>query len=562
MRRNSWYISLLILLLTLGLLNYVGGFLHFRIDHTADQRYTLSPYTAGLLDSLQEPVYIKSYLGGDIPLEFNRLRQNLEELLEEYVVGSHYQIQTMQEDPNVGEDERVRREYQASLLRKGIRPVNVQERRADGAYTERLVFPALSLSYRARTVSVNIYHEEAVRATPENVDISIAGLEYAITSALYDLLQQEKPKVAFLHGHGELDAEQTADWESSLARHTAVSHLPMPTTVGALDPFAFVVEANPEQPFTEGEKLVLDQYLMRGGRLLLMCNPVRTSVDSLQKMGLTLAFPRDLNLGDMLFRYGLRIRDAIVQDLQCALVPVNTALAGQPARFTPMPWIYYPLLTPSQRSLVSRNVVPVYSRFPSFIEPTGGQDGLEKEVFLSSSSHSRAVSVPAMINLSEIQQNPMNLPMPSRYLPVGVSVSGKLTSVFKHRPLKSISGGQSFAFREQSDGTRLAVISDGRIAANEVVRKGGTARPLPLGFDKYTQQTFGNKELLQNLSLYLLGQDELLALRGRKITARVLDQKRVHEGRTLWQVVNTVLPSLLLLLMGGAWALVRRWRYR
>ncbi|PIE83955.1 MAG: gliding motility-associated ABC transporter substrate-binding protein GldG [Bacteroidia bacterium] len=548
-------------LLAIVIINLAAQSFYFRLDLTADRRYTLSTVTRQLLDTIPSPLYIKTYLGGDIPLDFSRLRLNLNELLEEYRVGAAYQIEVIEEDPHGGSKPQRQKELQASLMRQGIRPVNVQARDGQGGYTEKLVFPAITLAYRDRTLSVNLYQENVMRSVTQNVDQAIAELEYQLTAAIHDILLPQKPRAAMLHGHGELDAADVADFEQTLLRHALVSHLPAPTRIGDLDPFRFVIIANPQKAFREDEKLVLDQYLMQGGRILMMVNPVHTAVDSLQKAGQTLAYPLELNLEDQLFRYGLRVKNVLVQDMQCALVPINTALAGQPARFTPMPWIYFPLLTPAPHSLISRNLIPIYSRFPACIEPTGGADSLQKQVFLASSAHARVSPVPSIVSLSQIQQNPLDIPMPLQYLPVGVAVQGRFPSAFEHRPVRTISGGQDFRFRPRSQPTRLVLIADGRIAQNEQVRRNGTLQPLPLGFDKYTQQTFGNKALLENLSLYLLGQDQLLSLRGRTIKPRLLDMKNVHEQRTTIQLANILLPILLLLAVGGAWALTRRYRY-
>lgn len=559
--RSQRLLSLIELGLAIGAVNYVGGLFFFRVDLTTDKRHTLRDVTRQTIEQLAAPLHMKSYLGGELPLEFARLRQGVEEMLEEYRVASNHRISFAHESPHAQKDAELRVAYQKQLADRGILPLSVQERKRDGSHSEMLVFPGLTLSYMGHTESISIYTDNVTRSSEENINASLASLEYAITSAIARLLETARPLVAFIKGHGELEEWQVADWKESLARDFTVQSIQFPTKIGDLNPYKFVILAGPKERFSESEKLILDQYIMQGGQLVLMVSPVYVSLDSLQRGGHSLAYPNDLNLNDMLFRYGVRIPPTLVQDLRCALVPINTALAGQPARFTPMPWLYYPLLTPSEESPISRNVNLVYSRFPGAIELTGSESGPKKHIFLTSSRRSRALSTPRLVSMQEIQHDPRNERFTMSSIPVGVLLEGRFPSVFRHRPARTISGGQDFTLLEESVPTKIVVIADGQMAANDMTRQGNTMIPLPLGFDKYTQQTFGNREILENLTLYLNGKEELLALRGRKLTIGRLRADAVRDERMLWQVLNITLPSLLLLLLGLCIAARRWWHY-
>ncbi len=549
--------TILVLALLL-LINYIGGTLYYRFDLTEDRRYTLSEVSERAFNKLEGTVYIRTFLGGDLPLEFVRLRKGVTELLEEYGVRSGRKIEFLHEDPNqLGQNQQELQTYRQELLRHGIEAITVYERNASGLQSERVVFPGLCASYGGQTVYVNLLRHDVTLTNEENITQSLQRLEYELTATLYKLLQRDKLPVGFTTSHGELAPQQTASWRKELAQRFVVYPYDSLQEVGMLDSCKFVVVANPQQPFTELEKLVLDQYVMRGGNLLFFLNPVATSVDSLQQHGRTFAMPIDLNLEDLLFRYGVRISTRLLQDAQCAPIPVNMAVAGQAARFTPLPWIYYPLLTPQAFTYLSRNVPLVYSRFPVALELTRANDSILKVPFLTSSKYARVTSSPQIIELSEIKNDPRAREMPLQNVPVGVLLEGKFASVFAHRPLRTIAPGQLFTFRAKSSGARIVVFGDGRIAANDVSYKNGRERILPLGFDKYTQQTFGNRELLENIVLYLSGNEALLRLRGREYASQLLDAHQLQADRWWLLVANIVIPLLLLLLMGGTWWFVR-----
>lgn len=556
MRRSAVPAVVLIVVVT-----FFAQFYSWRFDLTDDRRYTLSPFTHRKLARAEQSIYITCYLGGGLPLEFARLRSGVEELLSEYQYASRYRVVFRFQDPNGESDPRAREAFRVKLIERGVRPLTVQVQSSEGRAEETLLFPALSVGYAGRSVTLNILSPNASLTSDEMIDLSLQTLEYGITSAIDQLLAEEFPRVAILQGHGELAPEHSVGLAQALSHRFAVSRCDFPSRVGGLDSFRIVVSAGPTLPFTEHEKLILDQYLMQGGRMLLLQNPVRVWEDSLEVGESTIAMHQSTNLEDLLFRYGLRLNPVLLQDAQCALIPVNTALAGQPPRFTPRPWLYYPLLAPFSSSGVTRGVNVVYSRFPSTIDMVGDNDSVRVVPLLTSSPSSRVLEAPRMVSLGEIVRPP--LPQQLREGPqlVGVLVDGRFSSGFTNRPLSAIAPGEDFAFRAGSAPTRIAVFADGSIARNELTLRDGQPRPLPLGFDRYTRQTFGNAELLTNVALALDGQDELLSLRNRKLAPRRLDQQAVAANRVLLIVFNVVVPPLLLVACGGLYAWLRRRRY-
>lgn len=539
----------------------LGQFYSWRFDFTDDRRYTLSPFTHRTLARAEQPIYITCYLGGGLPLEFARLRTGVEDLLHEYQYASRYRVAFRFQDPNAELDAHAREAFRGKLIERGVRPLTVQVQSAQGSAEETLIFPALSIGYAGRAQTLNILSANASLTSDEMIDLSLQTLEYGITAEIDQLLTEKFPRVAILQGHGELAPENCVGLAQALSQRFAVERCAFPSSVGALDSFRIVVSANPTLPFTEHEKLILDQYLMQGGRWLLLQNSVRVAEDSLQVGESTIALLHSTNLEDLLFRYGVRLNPVIVQDAQCALIPVNSALAGQPPRFTPRPWLYYPLLTPNPKTSITRGVNVVYSRFPATVDLVGANDSVRAVPLLTTSPASRILEAPRMVSLGEIATPPTaQLLQQGRQL-VGVLLEGRLQSGFAHRPLAAIAPGEKFVFRPLSDSTRIAVFGDGTIARNELTLRQGQPRPLPLGFDRYTQQTFGNAELLANVSLALDGQDELLSLRNRKIAPRRLDQQAVGATRMLLLVFNVAVPPLLLVVGGCIYAWRRKRRY-
>lgn len=548
-------------LLLIILIAFVGQFYSWRFDLTDDHRYTLSPFTHRVLAEAQQPIYITCYLGGTLPLEFARLRNGVQDLLEEYQYASHYRLEFRFQNPNEEVDPRKREAFRGKLIERGVRPLTVQVQSSQGSAEETLIFPALSIAYAGRSTTLNILSPNASLTSDEMIDLSLQTLEYGITATIEQLFTTRFPRIALLQGHGELSPEHCVGLAEALAQRFSVERCDFPRHVGDLDTFRIVVCANPTQTFTEQEKLILDQYIMHGGRFMLLQSPVNVAVDSLMVGENTIALPQATNLEDLLFRYGVRLNPVVLQDAQCALIPVNTALAGQPPRFTPRPWLYYPLLTPFAHSSITRGVNVVYSRFPSSIDLVGDGDSIGVVPLLSTSPMSRVLEAPRMVSLAEIASPPPPQQLHQGQQLVGVLLDGSFPSGFTNRPLAAIAPDDRFTFRSRSRATRIAVFADGTLARNEMALRQGQPRPLPLGFDRYTQQTFGNAELLANVALALDGQDELLSLRNRTIAARRLDQQAVVANRNVIILINVALPLLLLVAGGGCYAWSRKRKY-
>lgn len=530
------------------LICFISSFVYHRFDLTSEKRYTLSPESKEVLKNLDDVVFIKIYLDGDMPIGFKKLQNSIKDLLDEFRVVSKDNLQYEFINPSEKTDKDAREKVYEDLSNKGLQPTNVQVKDKNGANTQQILFPGAIVNYKSLQMPINFLKNNQSLTAEENLNNSLQGLEYELINCIKSLSAKKIQKVAFLEGHGELDQYQVADITRELANYYQVDRGSI-NAINCLDAYMAVIVANPQKAFSEYEKFVLDQYLMKGGKLLWLVNPVHVSMDSLS-LGSSLAFVNSLNLDDQLFRYGVRINPNLIQDMQCNTIPVNTALVGEQPKWTPSPWLYFPILSPPDNNPISRNLNMLRSEFPSTIDTVGDDPAVSKTCLLMSSPYSKTVSAPCLIRLSEItdKHNPYEFNRPN--LTIGVLLEGKFQSAFKNRPLNNILHNQSVTVKTVSVPTRMIVISDGSMIRNDVRMSAQGPLISPLGYDKYTRQTFGNKEFILNAVNYLTDESGLMKLRSRQIKLRLLDRQIILQDRMKWQLINTLAPVLLVMAFG------------
>jgi len=559
--RNRSLTEFAIGIVAIVLLVYISSFVNFRLDLTSEKRYTLDNATKEVLSDLDDVVFIRVYLDGNLPIGFRRMRRELKELLDEFTVYGGKMIEYEFIDPLASVDKAERDAFVRDLYDRGLEPTNIQERDPRGGTTQRAVFPGAIVSYKGKEQVVNLLRNNPALSGEENINISVQGFEYSLVSTILALKPDELPKLAFVHGHGQLDELETGDIAQELVKQFEVHRVILGGEVGGLNPYSVVVVAGPTERIPEEDKLVLDQYIMGGGKVLWVVDGVNVSIDSLSQGSTTLAFPNNHNLDDMLFRYGVRINPTLVQDMQSAVIPVNVALEGQDSRFVPAPWVYYPLLNAPSSHPITRNLNLILGRFVSPLDTVGMDPNIDKQILLRTSPYSRILNVPLFINLRQIERSPLESEFNMSHLPVAVLLEGVFPSVFTNRPLSSFNNRRPFSFHEQSVPTKMVVISDADIIRNEVSRRPDGAYVTPLGYDRYSRQTYGNKEFIVNAINYLNDDKGLMNLRSREFKLRLLDKSKVLEHRVRWQVINLTLPSIVLLLFVGIWLYIRRKRY-
>jgi ABC-2 type transport system permease protein len=528
---------------------------HLRLDLTADKRYTLSDATKSALRRQSSVVFIKVYLEGEMPVSVRPLQRAAKDMLDDMRVYAGGRLQYEFVNPAPG---RQREAFYRDLLRKGLLPYTMQEKNAEGGVTQIDLFPGALVSLNGKQRGVNFLQVNRNISTEENVNNAIQNLEYAFISAIEELGRKELEKIAFIDGHGELSAAQVADVVRDLSAYYRVNRITLSGDVNALADYALAVIAKPTKAWSEADKLVVDQYIMRGGKVAWFIDPVTVHEDSLANGHLTFGIINDHNLNDMLFRYGVRVNANVVQDLQCALIPVNVSPAGMPAKFSPMPWTYYPLLFPSPDNPISRNLNVVKTEFPGAIDALQGA-GVSKQALLSASPRSFAKNAPFYVGLEQVMDDIDTRLYSKGPIPVAMLLQGEFSSIFQHRVLSSYNNGRPFTFAAKSARTAQVVVADGDVIRNDVMA-GGSA--LPLGYDRYTKQVlYGNKEFVKNVVAYLLDDSGLTSLRSKIITMRLLDRARVVRERNAWIAVNTIAPLALLAVGGLGFVLWRKKRY-
>ena len=537
-------------ILVLGLCGALLALSHIRRvrwDLTDDRHYSLSEATKTLLKQTDAPIEVTLLLDGDLNAGFTRLKKATEELMDEMSVYA---------DLSLTLPSREGTELQDSL---GLRPIVIHEREQNGKTAQTTIYPYALISYKGRGAVVTLLKNTRGLSGEENLNNSIEQLEYAFAEALHRLQQTELPRIAIIEGHGEPDERYVWDLEQTLSQYFYVDRgaIIIPeqgVDVHLLDGYKAIIIANPQTAFSDIERFIIDQYIMRGGTVLWVVNGVRFSNDVLQSDGFTPIIPLDLGITDMLFRYGIRINPALVQDLQCMTIPVNVSEDPQTPNLQPFPWTYAPLLLTSNSSPITRNTGQVMSTFVSPIDAVGGEDGIDKRVLLATSTATRVTATPGEVNLNDLQ--PDLEAFRYQYVPVAVSLEGTFNSAFAHRMMPdSIVSDEPI--RKQSVATRQVVVGSGSIIMNEVERN----QVLPMGYDRYNQIQFSNRDFIANVLLWLTDSEGLIQLREKTVALRLLNDKRAHDERALVQAISTISPIAILALLGGVIWIIRKRKY-
>lgn len=549
-------------LMLLGILvaAILSGQYFFRLDLTAEKRYSITDVSKKLIGNLEKPVTIILYLDGELPAGFRKLQKSIIEKISDYNAYSSQRINLNIFDPYQISDGKRRDQLFTELAAKGLQPTDIRQNTDQGTMTRR-IFPGALVEYGDKQISVNLLKNNPAVHAELNLNNSIESLEYELSSAFAELMSTEKQTVAFLNGHEELNEFETHDFSEALSGKYTLLQVTAADLNSEPGKIKTLIIANPTNPFTEPEKFSIDQYLMNGGRILWLIDPVAVSLDSLSSGNMTLAFPRKLNLDDQLFRYGVRLNTDLVQDAECVLIPVNTAPAGSPPKWTPAPWYYSPLLIPSENHVISRNLNRIKSEFVSSIDTVGKQSQISNKVVLTTSAYSLISQTPVEVSLASVNNPPDRRLFSQPSKTVGILLEGTFTSVFKNRMTESF-GTKSTEVKTESEPTKMIVFSDGNLMANQYRISGGKPEFMALGYDRYSKQTFGNKALLLNAVNYLCDDDGLMDLRSRVFKIRLLDKVRVKESKIYWQFLNVLFPILLISAFGAVYVYVRRRKYK
>ncbi len=543
------------------LLNYIVSFLILRVDMTSEKRYSISKQSIELLQNLNDDVYIKIYLDGDdLPIGFKRMRRELADLLEEFKVYANSDLSYRFINPSENPDKKIRFALYKELFEKGLIPIETHETTDEGKTMQKMVFPGVIVVYKGKEMGVNLLQSDPHYApdSEENINNSVQSMEYELTNAIRKLSKDKKPEIAFLEGHGEYSEMQVLDISNALSEYYEVKRGAIGGMYGVLDNFKAVIIAGPIYKFSEQDKFVLDQYLMRGGKILWLIDGAYINQDSLRYSPLTLAMPLDLNLEDQLFRYGVRINPGLLQDGQCAKIGMARKAPDGQTRISLYPWTFYPVVLSDNNNEINKYVDIIRFEYPSSLDTVSSSPKVKKSILLHSSAKSKFDYAPVEVNLMRAMEAPDEASFKSDSLFLAVLLEGVFESNFKNRMLNpNITQGHKVL--EESKNTKMIVVSGSSIIRNDISAKG---EMYPLGFDINTKKTFkGNKQLIMNAVNYLCDDEGLMAIRLREIKLRLLDKNRIITEKILWQSLNLMVPIAFVLIFGFIAAYIRRKKY-
>lgn len=545
----------------LVLLYVVFSFVRVRVDLTSEKRYSLSENTKGMMRKLDRPTHVVIYLDGDLNAGFLRLQKATTELLDEMAVyaGDDFDYELV--NPSGNPNQKRREENYARMESRGLKATVVYEKDDEGKAIQKVVFPWAVVVYGKDSIPVSLLQNNPQLSGDENLNNSSENLEYVFMDALRVRLQKEVRKVAFLEGHGELPAEEVYDASLSLSKYFQVDRGVLMNDASVLDAYDAVIIAGPTREFSEGDKFILDQYIMNGGGVLWLLEGVRMASDSLSTTGVTPAIPLELNLGDMLFKYGVRMVPALLEDMQCVQIPMNVAQKGDAPKYEAMPFYYSPLLLASPESPITRNIVQVRGTFTSGVDlSVNGNRNVKKSILLVTSNATHVEPTPARIDLSRMYDMDSKTYFSQHYMPVAALLEGRFGSVYENRMLPD-SVRMTRPFRKESKRTRMIVAADADLIRNEIQGTQASPQVVPMGYDRYTGREYGNRDFIVNSVLYLTDDSGWLDLRSREFRLRMLNKVEIIKHKTLFQVINVGLPLVLLMVFGVCFNVWRRRKY-
>lgn len=554
--------SLFTIIFVIMAVNFAGHFLFKRFDLTEDKRYTLSQTSLTILSEVKEPLYVDVFLEGNFPGEFKKLQTETQQLLEEFkAYNSNVIFQFL--NPLDKEEERDKTLQQ--FYDRGLTPLNVTLDEK-GKQTQEIVFPWAVISYGNKSAKVPLLKNMMGASTAQKVVSSVQHLEYAFSNAFNTVTKNREKKVAIIKGNGELHDLLLADFLKSVRENYFIGPFTLDSvakspenTLKELKKYDLAIIAKPTEAFTDSEKQVLDQYLMHGGKTIWLVDQVNMEMDSLMNTGENMAFPRDLNLNDLFFKYGVRIKPDLIKDIMATPISLATGQQGSATQYTKFPWLYSPMiypvanLDPTKTNPIVSNLDGIKFEFANPIEVL--KNNIKKTVLLQSSPYSKSVGTPTQVNLNMVQDRPEQKEFSgSGNIPVAVLLEGKFNSVYQNRVLPFAEKDFIPAGKE----SKMILISDGDVVRNQLDKN---FQPLELGFDKWTNNLYANKEFMLNCVNYLLDDNGLINIRSKSVELPILDTQKVTENYTYSQTLTIGLPITLVMLFGVVFTFLRKKKY-
>ena len=557
MMKNINLKSVVFISLVLILINIAGNFYFHRFDLTADHRYTLSQTTLNIIKDVKEPLIIDVFLKGEFPGEMKKLQTETQQILEEFKA---YNSNIVFQFVNPLEEEEKKDATIQAFLERGLTPINVTLN-DKGKQTQEVAFPWAIATYQDRSVKVPLLKNIMGASIAEKVVSSVQHLEYAFTSAFNSVTKPKQKKVAVIKGNGELNDLLMGDFIKQVKENCFIGTFTLDSvakkpveTLSVLKKYDLAIIVKPIERFSDEEKLVLDQFVMNGGKTLWLIDQVNIEMDSLyNESGTTLAFPNDLNLNDLFFKYGVRINPDMVKDIMAAPITLATGENGSETQYNQFPWFYSPLVYPTAKHPIVSNLDAVKFEFTNGIDTL--KNGIKKTVLLQSSPYSRLVGAPVEVKLEMVNERPEQAEFLNKgNIPVAVLLEGNFRSAFENRVMPF----QDKSFQSLGKTNKMIVISDGDVIKNQLDKN---EQPLELGYDKWTNKLYGNKEFLMNCVNYLLDDNGLINIRSKVVNLPILDKEKVYDNYTSAQIISVGLPLIILAIFGFLFTFLRKRKY-
>ena len=549
--------KLALTLVLLIVINLIGTQFFHRFDVTNDKRYTLSKTSLSIIKSVKEPLIIDVFLKGQFPGEFKKLQTETQQLLEEFkAYNSNIVFQFVDPLENESQQDSLIQAFQE----RGLTPINITLD-DKGKQTQEVVFPWAIATYQGRSVKVPLLKNMMGASTAEKVVSSVQHLEYAFANAFNTISNPKEKKIAIIKGNGELHELLIADFLKSIRENYFIGPFTLDSvaknpqrTLKELNKYDLAIIAKPTEKFTDEEKMVLDQFIIHGGKTLWLVDQVNMEMDSLYSdSGTTLAFPNDLNLNDLFFKYGVRINPDLVKDIMATPIALATGEKGSATQYTQFPWFYSPLIYPTIKHPIVSNLDGLKFEFASGIDTL--KNGIKKTVLLQSSSYSKRIGAPVEVKLEMVQERPEQSEFKNTgNIPVSVLLEGSFHSVYENRVLPF----EDKSFKTKGKNNKMIVISDGDVIRNQLDKN---YQPLELGYDKWTNKLYANKEFMLNCVNYLLDENGLINIRTKVVNLPLLDKQKVYDNYSTAQMLTIGLPLLLLSVFGIVFTFLRRTKY-
>ena len=553
--KSSSFITVILVLAVLILLNISSQFIKSHVDLTQEKRFTLTEPTKKELKNVQDAVFVRVLLDGHFPAGFKRLQTAVRDMLNEYH-GINPLVEYKFEDPDITGDATEKKKKFEEFAQQGLVPMRLRLVDNDQK-TEQYIFPYAIVNYRNNQTVVRLLENEVPGQNPEiAINNSVSLLEYKLSNAIQKLLSNQRPNIVFTEGHDELSPEETYDLENSLRQFyntgrfnlDSVTQIPFKDTLNRVD---ILIVAKPKKPFSEKQKFLIDQYVMQGGKVIWLIDVLNADLQSMQQTGRMIPTDYNLNLNDQFFKYGFRLNPNIIADMECARIPLKVGQVGGTPQMDLFQWFYYPIVSPKSLHPIVKSLDRVWLQFPSNIDTIKTKTLVRKTVLLSSSEHSRLQYVPSEINFEMLRNTPEPGKFNNGLQPVAVILEGSFPSLFENRVneqqlqvLQKL--GQTF--KTQSISTKMLVVSDGDIARNDIDAQKNTS--LPLGYNKVERYKFANKDFLLNAIEYMLDDNGIIAARSKDVRLRLLNAPRAKAEMNFWRFINIGVPLIVLVLAG------------